>query len=869
VSGATGTVILQDNGGDNLTVTANGPFTFATKLASGAAYAVTVQTQPAGQTCTVASGSGTIASANVTNVAVSCTTNATYSVGGTVSGLTGSVVLQDNGGDNLTVAANGPFTFATKLASGASYNVTVQANPTGQTCTTANGTGTIASANITSVTVTCTANAAGSGSDDFNRANGSLGPNWTDASDGGLTITGQQVAGTAGSSYSGDIRTAETYPADQFSQITLTSTQLTGGQWVGAAIRMQNGGQNQYLGIYFWNNGSPDLMLFKRNASNWTQLGTTYNSGPLSAGTTLQVQATGSTISLLQNGVQRISATDTSVATGAPGIMAYGTGKADNWSGGAASSGGGTTTYSVGGTVSGATGTVILQDNGGDNLTVTANGPFTFGTPLADGASYNVTVRTNPVGQTCTVASGTGTVHAANVTSVVVTCTANAAGSGSDDFNRADGSLGPNWADISDGGLAISGQQVTGTSANGVSGDIRTAETYPADQFSQVTLTSTQLTGNQWIGAAVRAQNGGQNAYVGVYNWNNGSPAVMLFLRSAGNWTQLGTTYNSGPLSAGTTLKLMVTGSTLSLLVNGTERVAVGDTTLAGGAPGIMASGAAQADNWSGGASGFEMHFLNTDSSGVSSYDIISANDSDGPHVLRVLKPTNPAAGVAHNFLYVLPVEPEEGTQFGDAMSYLQSIDAEDQYNLTIVEPAFGVDPWYADTSTNPDWQYETFMTQELVPWVRQNLSTTGTEQNWLIGFSKSGIGGQDLIFRHPGVFQLAASWDFPADISSYDQYGTSSAEQYGTDANFQSNYRLTQAFLDSHKGPFTSANRIWIGGYQAFQTDMTDYDSLLTSEGIAHSTETPWQVMPHRWDSGWVPIALTALEQDSTALGG
>ena len=61
-------MVLQDNGGDNLTVSANGPFTFATKLATGAAYAVTVQTNPAGQTCTVASGSGTIGSANVTNV---------------------------------------------------------------------------------------------------------------------------------------------------------------------------------------------------------------------------------------------------------------------------------------------------------------------------------------------------------------------------------------------------------------------------------------------------------------------------------------------------------------------------------------------------------------------------------------------------------------------------------------------------------------------------------------------------------------------------------------------------------------------------------------------------------------------------------
>src|SRR6185312_2715850 len=67
VTGLSGTVVLQDNGGDNLSVTQNGSFTFATKVNSGAAYAVTVLTQPAAQTCTVASGSGT-ASANVTNV---------------------------------------------------------------------------------------------------------------------------------------------------------------------------------------------------------------------------------------------------------------------------------------------------------------------------------------------------------------------------------------------------------------------------------------------------------------------------------------------------------------------------------------------------------------------------------------------------------------------------------------------------------------------------------------------------------------------------------------------------------------------------------------------------------------------------------
>ena len=59
--------------------------------------------------------------------------------------------------------------------------------------------------------------------------------------------------------------------------------------------------------------------------------------------------------------------------------MAYGSGTADNWSGGTATS----AVYSIGGTVSGLSGTVVLQDNGGDDLSVTASGSFTFATSVA------------------------------------------------------------------------------------------------------------------------------------------------------------------------------------------------------------------------------------------------------------------------------------------------------------------------------------------------------------------------------------------------------------------------------------------------------------------------------------------------------
>jgi hypothetical protein len=365
----------------------------------------------------------------------------------------------------------------------------------------------------------------------------------------------------------------------------------------------------------------------------------------------------------------------------------------------------------------------------------------------------------------------------------------------------------------------------------------------------------------------VRLQNGGQNGYVGIYYWNNGNPELILFRRTNGTgWSQLGPTYACGPLAAGTQLKLMVVGTTLAFLVNGVERIAAYDGTFSGGAPGIVASGTGRVRNWAGGSAGFEVHYLSTDANGVQSYDVISANNGDGPQILRVLRPTNPAPGVAHNFLYALPVEPGLGSGFGDAMATLQGANAQNQYNVTIVEPSFQIDPWYADNPTDGNLQYETFMTTELQPWVKANLATTHAEQHWLIGFSKSGIGGQDLLLKHPDLFTLAASWDFPADMSSYSQFGGSSSGAYGTDANFQTNYRLTQSFVDARKAPFVTNNRIWIGGYAIYQTDMTDYNTLLTAEGIQHSTETPTS-MTHRWDSGWVPIAMAALAQESANL--
>jgi hypothetical protein len=83
------------------------------------------------------------------------------------------------------------------------------------------------------------------------------------------------------------------------------------------------------------------------------------------------------------------------------------------------------TTYTIGGTVSGLSGTLVLQNNGRNNLTRTANGSFAFSTALTNGAAYSVTVSSQPLGQTCTVTNGSGTINAANVTGVQVACAHN------------------------------------------------------------------------------------------------------------------------------------------------------------------------------------------------------------------------------------------------------------------------------------------------------------------------------------------------------------------------------------------------------------------------------------------------------------
>ena len=143
-SGAT--LVVEDSPTDKLTFTTNTTKTFSTKYSSGATYSVTVLTQPTGQTCTLSSNASGTITANLTVTATCGSSGNTISVA--VTGLAGTVTLEDDQGATLTFTSNTTQTFSNTYAAGATYTVYVTSQPSTVSCIPTYSTGTINS-NIT------------------------------------------------------------------------------------------------------------------------------------------------------------------------------------------------------------------------------------------------------------------------------------------------------------------------------------------------------------------------------------------------------------------------------------------------------------------------------------------------------------------------------------------------------------------------------------------------------------------------------------------------------------------------------------------------------------------------------------------------
>jgi hypothetical protein len=296
VTGLSGTGLTLQNGTDSLTISGNTAFTFKVPVASGGTYSVTVSQSPTGpvQTCTVSNGNGK-AAANVTNIAVTCTTG-TAAIGVTVAGLSGTGLVLQNGTDFLTITGTSTTNqFKTAVPYGQPYNVTVSVQPTGpaQTCTITNGSGTATAGVAVNVQVTCSL---------------------------GTISIGGSVSGFAGGT-----------------------------------------------GFILQNNGGDNLTITKNGTFTFPTLVPV--NGPYKV--TVSGQPSGPNQSCtVTNGTGSAAANITNISVVCPAVFHP-------------------IDVNVVG-VLGISGKMQLLDNGGDNLMTPKNGAYTFATPIAHGSAYDV-----------------------------------------------------------------------------------------------------------------------------------------------------------------------------------------------------------------------------------------------------------------------------------------------------------------------------------------------------------------------------------------------------------------------------------------------------------------------------------------------
>ena len=174
--------------------------------------------------------------------------------------------------------------------------------------------------------------------DDFNRADGGLGANWSTAWWGSFAVASNAAQVTAAGNAAFAYWNADTFDDDQWAEATFVPGS---GQGDNAAVMVRaSGSGSSPSGYYFTydpDNWSGRYALTKAVAGTFTDLGEVTGVGFI-ASVDLRIEVVGTTITGYSNGVEVLSATDSSLTSGAPGMVsstgATPAGTIDNFSAG-------------------------------------------------------------------------------------------------------------------------------------------------------------------------------------------------------------------------------------------------------------------------------------------------------------------------------------------------------------------------------------------------------------------------------------------------------------------------------------------------------------------------------------------------------
>jgi uncharacterized repeat protein (TIGR03803 family) len=398
-------VELLDNGKDSVMVSHAGTFTFPAVLPSATHYAVTVGAAPAGQVCSVSGGQGVIGTANVANIVVTCSDRA-FRLGGSIRGLNAAGLVLHNGADTLTVSpGTSTFMMPAPVAYQSSYSLAVMQQPQGVGCAVQGGAGTMPASDVTNVIVNCSDQPFPLGGviSGLGAATGLVLANGSDT----LAVPPSATAFTFNAHVPFDAPyavTVQSSPADMQCSVsngngTMPAAAVTSVSVACAPDTYPIGGTVSGLsapGLVLTD--GRDLLSVPADATNFTMPVHVPSGGPYVV--SVQTQPTHLTCAV-SNGSGTVAA--------APVVNIAVTCAAS--------------AFTVGGSISGLTSNGLVLANGSDSLSVLANAlQFSLPQALPSGAPYDVTVTAHPPVRSCSVTNGSGTVGAADITSVQVDC---------------------------------------------------------------------------------------------------------------------------------------------------------------------------------------------------------------------------------------------------------------------------------------------------------------------------------------------------------------------------------------------------------------------------------------------------------------
>lgn len=180
-------------------------------------------------------------------------------------------------------------------------------------------------------------------SDNFNRANGGLGANWTTITgDSAPAIASNVVSGGGGARWS-----ANTFADNQYSEMAPAWNGNVPGQTdEGAVCRCASGAATYYVAVAQTSDNGTDfdysIILYKYISGAQTNLGSAAlgTGGGGNSGTLIRLECSGASIkvyTLATHGgskTQQISVTDSAITSGSVGIKMLIDGQLDNWYGG-------------------------------------------------------------------------------------------------------------------------------------------------------------------------------------------------------------------------------------------------------------------------------------------------------------------------------------------------------------------------------------------------------------------------------------------------------------------------------------------------------------------------------------------------------